>query len=473
VISGEFHYESVKGISGEFHYESLAKMPQIRPLNMKFIEENPLPRFLIAILLMPLAVGCQSEIAKWSFAAAVLEAEAGNLDAAIPKMKEAAAIIGDQPTWKLELAKQLAEVADPQSVQLCDEVLKSDWVTGNQDRRKYVMQLKSRGQQSVGDFGGALETCKKSMEDHVSRSVAELNELAYCRALADQELMLAMKDIDKAFAEMEDSRWQSGIYLPVATKTVIAIGLLAREMDTAEKRNALNLLNHQIEGLENDFEIVRTLVSQMVFSQIQFEFPLSEMAENQTRLERNRQDLFRGALASALTVRALLHQDLGHDTRCNDDRYRVQELGFDASVLSAQMPDRFQSFDWLGMAMMVLDTRGFIIGKLPWTRVSVATTDIPQDASFRLGSFKEAIANLDLAVEAVRVMRVAMEQSVIHSSQNFVAETKEYLRSLQRNEAVLLYHRMLVQKRQGNTEAAALDEQRIRELGFKPDERLF
>ncbi len=431
-------------------------------------------RFLIAIaLLIPLATGCQSEIAKWNFAAAVLEAEAEDLNAAIPKMREALAIIGDQPTWKLELASHLADIGDPQSVQLCDEVLGSAWVTGDQNRRKSVMHLKSRGLQSIGDFEAALENCKKGMEDHVSRSIVELNELAYHRALADQELMLAMKDIDKAFSEMENSRWQSGIYLSMATKTVIAIGLISREMDTVQKRKALNLLNHRIERLEVDFETMRSLVSQILFVQIQTEFPLNELSENQTRLARNRQDTFRGELASALTVRALLQQDLGHDQRCNDDRYRVQELGLEASALAVQMPDRFQCFVWLEMAMMVLDTRGFIVGKLPWSGTSVALTEIPQDPSFRSGSFSEAITNLDLAVEAVQSLRSAMEQSVFNSSQFSVAATKNYLKSLHRNEAVLLYHRMLVQNRQGNTEATAVDEQRIRKLGFTPDDRLF
>ena len=86
---------------------------------------------------------------------------------------------------------------------------------------------------------------------------------------------------------------------------------------------------------------------------------------------RNNQDLIRAGLVSLLTVRALVFQDLGRQQAANADRFRVRELGYDADRLAENLPGKFACLDLLNNATTYLDTRGYVLGLLPWDDAAV------------------------------------------------------------------------------------------------------
>jgi hypothetical protein len=204
-----------------------------------------------------------------------------------------------------------------------------------------------------------------------------------------------------------------------------------------------------------------------------------------------------------LVTRALLHQDLGDHEACNQDRFRVQELGFDSNELVGQLPSEQQCLMALEQATTFLDTRGFIMGLLPWQTVEFERMnaggeeassmklnelrvvlddeedpfeDPPSQQStaqrLRSSSYAQALFDMDLAVAAVETWRLTMASPLYNSPDNPVNQMKKRQQDLRYTHAVLLYHRMLIHRRQGNDEATELDEQKILELGFVPDERL-
>lgn len=421
--------------------------------------------YSFAVIACCFASGCQSETAKWEFARALVAEESGDSANAINRMQAALAKAPNDVTMKLELARVLAENGNRQSLALCDEVLAAH------PNRKPALFRKSSCQQHFGEFEQALATYKLILADHVKRDRSELNNLAYYRALANRELTLAANDIETAIDEEEENRFPSGLYLSLRVKAAMAIGLTSRHL--ARQRQVLKLLTLQINGLESDYAKFQAIFSLTVFAQIQTEFPLAEGTEQETELIRINQDLIRAGLVSLLTVRALLYQDLGRPQSANTDRLRVRELGYQANRLAEKLPDKFACLDLLNNATTYLDTRGYVLGLLPWDNAAINDLELGSDSPARVSSYQESLADLDLAVSSAETIRVAIEESLYNIPQLSVMDVEQIDRDMRHTAAVLLYHRAQVHERAGKSRRAARDRQAIQSLGFDPAENLF
>ena len=457
---------------------------------------------LLFCLALGLVTGCQSELAKWEFAEAQLQAEFGDRVAAIPWMKRAVEQTSDDPYLTLQLAGELAELGDPESVQICDRVWAKLGANHSVDFRKYVQQSKIQCQQKSGDFVGALVSYKEFLTDHVSRDDNELNTLAYCRALAKQELRLAEANIERALEAFRNvPGWENAQLLSAQAKTSVAIALLARELDhqaklptqkaasppiatTKRLTQAINFLEFQIE----EYEI---LIQQLSA------FPVDE--------ERDRS--FKHALAMLLTVRALIYQDQGDSVACNQYRYRVKqlELGLDADQIVVALPAVDNCLALLQISSMYLDTLGFIQSQMPWKdptgvwnpsnpmyesrielnpKVAADATATAEPAVQRsqvsqrknygfYSTYDESLRNMDLALEAVKIRRMALCGQPFNRADYPIPEVRRLQVEAKKNEATLRYHRLLIYQRQGETKLAEQEEQAILKLGFVPSDRLF
>ncbi len=406
-----------------------------------------------------LVSGCGTEYAKWEFARGLMAEESGDFSEAIARMKAATAQAPADIGLKLELARALAEQGDDESLVLCDEVL------AEFPNRKSAIWSKAICQQHLGDFVGALATYKRILADHVKLDKTELNNLAYFRALANRELYLAANDIELAIDKEEANRWPSGLYLPLRTKAAMANGLVSRYLN--RQADALDLLSNQIQDLERDYANFQAIISLTVFAQIQDEFPLAAKTEQDSELLRNNQDLIRGSLVSLLVVRALVFQDLGRQQAANADRLRIRELGYDADRLAENLPGKFACLDLLNNATTYLDTRGYVLGLLPWNRILSKKSE-PRDSLTRVSSYQESLADLDMAVRAAETIRFAIDGSLYNMPELSVADVKQTYRDIKRIEAVLRCHRAGVHQRAGRLERAELDRQAIQALGFEP-----
>ncbi len=418
-------------------------------------------------------VGCQSETAKWEFARGLNLADAGEVDSGLALMKQAVADAPGSLQMNLELARVLAEQGDRESVRLCDELLNGQQDSGRKltlNQRKLVLNYKAQCQQELGDFEQALVTHKLSIADSLARGSTELNNLAYFRALANRELMMATKDIEKAISGQAE-RGGPDLYLPLTVKAAMSIGLISRLVDRQEQ--ALETLSNMIDEIESDYANVREFVSLTLYWQIQDQFPLDASGEKKTREARNQQDIIRGILAALYTVRALLYQDLGREAECNSDRLRMRDLGFEETELAKSLPNKYRCLDSLQSAMAYLDTRGYLLSLLPWDETGFDQSLSEEDPRFRIGSYQKALADLNLALASTRMMKAALDGGVYNLQEYTPAMVAAMKSSVARTEAVILFHRMKTHRRQRRDAAAQADADEIRQLGFDPDSNLF
>jgi tetratricopeptide (TPR) repeat protein len=436
-------------------------LPAVRAL----LRGKRLP-LVIALFAMIGLSGCGDEASKWEYAKGLNLYEAGNLKAAAEHVERAVKNCPDNLRMKLGFSEILSQLGDARSIDYCDEVL------ALMPNNEAALFQKSLCLQQFGQFDAALDTYKKVLSRRLNRTIQERNNLAYYRALAKRELMLAATDIEKAIDEEEQKRWPSGIYLPLTVKSNMANAIVSRRL--GRQKRPLRKLTQQIGDLEKDYGRIRNLMSLTVFAQIQTEFPLSAKTEKETHLIRNNQDLLRGCLASLLTVRALLFQDLEKFDCSNADRLRVRELGYDSDELASQLPGEQDCLNALEIAMTYLDTRGYILGLLPWDDAGFESDGIARtDPRFRVSSYQEAIEDLDYAVEAAMTLRLGWNSQLANLPENPVELVEQNKKRVMRTEAVILYHRLLVHERASNVQASEKDQKRIETMGFQPGPHLF
>lgn len=423
---------------------------------------------LAAINLLIFGVGCSTEPAKWTFARGTLELESGDPETGIALMRQAVEQVPSDPRMKLELALALAAQNDPESIALCEEVLKQDSASSALKRVAYHYQANCY--QDLGDFDSALRAHKKSIADNLARSSTELNNLAYFRALANRELMMATQDIEKAIDSQAQQGWPI-IYRPLSVKAMMACGLISRHFDGQQE--AIATLTQSIEEIESDFANIRELISLTVYQQIQDEHPLGQDADSELRVARNQQDVARGILASLYAVRALLHEDLGELDLSNQDRFRIRQLGFEEQPVMDSLPSKYECHTALESAMAYFDTRGFLLSRLPWDETGFLQAARQRDTRFRLGSYPSSLNDFELALQCTRTLKQALKSS-LYNLPEFSPEMIESMQeSVGRTEAVIVYHRMLAHQRAGEQELVREDEAAIRALGFDPDSNLY
>lgn len=411
-------------------------------------------------------VGCSS--AEWDHAAAMNEWESGNLPAAIEQLKSAIAKTSDNGQMKLTLARMYAENEQPDlGVALCDEHLE----TNPGAERAY--RIRAVCQQYLGNFEESLDDYQNGVASNVEKSSGELNNLAYFRALAKQELPKAARQIDEAINMRKQEPWGSKYLASMPIQSSIAIGLISRHVD--EQDMAIELLDARIEKYEDLWNRKSGLVNQLVAEMVAIDFPLTKETENQIDIARRDLEVTRNGLGLMLITRCLVNEDLGRHYEVDRDRHLIQDIGFEFEELLAALPDDLSCLEVLSDAWLYLDTRGFVLARLSWQSEDVQrwASKLKMNRVGLTSSYELALADLDLAVAAAELSYLA-SNSPLCNRYDIPGERVEALRrNGVRTIAVLRYHRMEAHLKAGNKAMAAKDESRIKTLGFEPDGRLF
>lgn len=125
--------------------------------------------------------------------------------------------------------------------------------------------------------------------------------------------------------------------------------------------------------------------------------------------------------------------------------------------LDVALRDANRALELTGKNAALLDTRGFI--------------------HFRRGAFESARADLNDAISLLEAERRPAAASAETKRRETTREDPREERRLRREQdhtlAVLLYHRLQILEELEAEVEAAMDRQRIRELGFEPSEKLF
>lgn len=168
--------------------------------------------------------------------------------------------------------------------------------------------------------------------------------------------------------------------------------------------------------------------------------------------------------------RSLALQHLGRHQEAIDDWKKLAELSQYGSAdqratvlnglayaralgnteLDEALSDVKTALELVGNNAEMLDTRGFI--------------------HYLRGDMDAAKRDMDAAVKG---LEANLQQA---QDTNRVVDQREFERQLElvrRNEAVIRYHRALVNDKVGQTEQAEKDRQRVRDLGYEPNEKLF
>jgi tetratricopeptide (TPR) repeat protein len=173
----------------------------------------------------------------------------------------------------------------------------------------------------------------------------------------------------------------------------------------------------------------------------------------------------------ALRLRASIHQALGNFDDAVDDWKQI--LGSEATNSIAARADAMNGLAYaqslanveieqgltlvdeamrlLGEDYAMLDTRGFLY--------------------YRLGDWERSLTDLDNAVEFAEAKYAATVPAIPQIADRRLK--KKFDRQQSQTLAVIRYHRSLVHDSRRDFEKAEADRQRVRELGFEPNESLF
>jgi tetratricopeptide (TPR) repeat protein len=422
------------------------------------------------IALAPLSMhGCGPEWARWDAAQARHYFRAGETEDALYQLRTAARKSPRDPMVKLTLATSLIEDNQPkEGLRLANEVLEVYPTNGA------AMQVKANSQQRMGNFEGGLETYLKydSTLNVFVRRAESLNNIAYFRGLAKKDLHLAKRDIEDTIANTAACPWDGGQGIDLPYRATVVASLVGRCCDLQE--TILPVLSQLIDELADATSQRRKSLSKSVYDQAQDDFRGFKRNANDINLQRLKLRKLEKSLAALLTCRALLHQDLGNLRQCQSDREWVVRFGLDADEIAADFPPEKATVLELLTASTYLDTRGFVMSRLPWVKESELES-MPRSQQNFNGSYESAIRDLNVAILCSRVWLKSFESREynLHNSVEFFEDKPTVIKNAKRTIAVLLNHRMELHLRRGDSDLAEIDEKEICEYGFEPGPELF
>ena len=197
---------------------------------MKTVRETTITRLLIvsavaSIALVPMIFyGCGPEWARWDATQANSYFLQGETSDALYQLRDAIQKSPRDPVLRLTLAERLIDIKKPEeALELTNEVLEVYPDNAN------AYRIKSLSQQHQGDFQGALRTQLEYDELHATRrSFSNLNQIAYLRALANEDLHLAKRDIETVVATASQFlNWNDSEYLTYPVKATVVACLLS------------------------------------------------------------------------------------------------------------------------------------------------------------------------------------------------------------------------------------------------------
>jgi tetratricopeptide (TPR) repeat protein len=266
----------------------------------------------------------------------------------------------------------------------------------------------------------------------------QLNGLAYAMAVGTLDLEQGLAAVDEAL------RIVANVPAILDPASVIDFG---RAVTAQDAGNNLLALSHVSEARDSA-EAVLQRISQEPAAEQGGEVPRSLVLTNEL-------PSLRAHLAGILDLRARLCDELDKPEEAARDRQRKAELASNGNLAEANPYDLFAAIERVSECAGVLDTRGYLL--------------------YKLGALNAAYNNLQYSAEASEQVCRAMPE-MIESTKHFVVDIRKMQgdeRRQRRTCAVILYHRMLVLEAQGKQQAAEQDRQKIRDLGYEPDESLF
>ncbi len=438
-------------------------------------DDNPLARQLViagfsALLLLPLVTyGCGPEWARWDAAQAVIAYDRGDIDQAIFQLTTAVERSPRDPSLKISLAKKLIESGRGDEAEaLCDEILER--FPDNDP----ALITKANSQQAQGNFRLALDTFNLRARQRnwtISRRPDKLNERAYFRALAGVQLEDAKEDIDLACALVSQPSFGSLPWsLGLSQRSLAASGIIAMEIGMTQQ--AIPHLSDAIESLRRLLHESNTELNREIMDLVTQEYPpTQEKANGQNEFR----DLIRASeetMATLLTVRALAYQQLGLDDLCNQDREEVRSMSLNSDRIAAALPEEIECIDTIQISSAFLDTRGFIIGLMPMGS-HTATIEL-KDESIRVsGSFEDALRDLNQSIFAFEVFENSLKSNIHNHAEGSVQDPVAAQKSIGKQKAVLLYHRLVVREKSGDADGAREDAKAIKALDCRPGPHLF
>lgn len=447
---------------------------------MKKSQEPLLTRVLLvagycAVLVIPLmAYGCGPEWARWDAAQAMMAHEQGNVEGAIDQLTAAVEKSPRDPSLKLSLAEKLIESNQPfRAERMCDEILKRF------PDHDAALIRKVNSQQAQGNFGKALDTFKQRAKARswlISDSYLKLNERAYYRALANQELENAKDDIDAAISKIARSSLGTLDHsVTIIERSLVASALIGRQIGLADQ--AVNLLTPRINFVRAAAHEQAIMLNAAVIEQSSIDVSPTEEDTRVYNALRSTLRLLEKTLALMLTTRALCYQDLARTGSLSNelsyqDRAEVKSLGLDSDAIATKLPGDNECIYELMNAHSLLDTRGFVVMRLQQQKIGLKEAELMESQAGDQQRFKTALADFNQSIFAYRVLAESLGTKVHNHIENTLDPTMMKLR-IPRNKAVLFYHRMLLLELMGESAAAEKDRLRVRQLGFEPGWHLF
>ena len=437
----------------------------------------------VAVLFLPLVMyGCGPEWARWDSAQAVIAYDEGDIEQAIFQLSTAVERSPRDPSLKINLARKLIESRRGREAEmLCDEVL--DRFPDND----VALVVKAQSQQSQGKFLKALKTFNLRAQQRnwlIGNSPEKLNERAYFRALAGVRLEEAKKDIDAATEivgkfSFGSWRFRPGFY----HRSLIASAMVACKIGMAQE--AIDQLTPTVQQLRQVINDLELELNELIINDTIESFPPEQTQSHQHDDVRALLREFEYTLSTILTVRAYGWQTLDAQALCDQDRAEVRSMALDADEILESLPGDRELISTIQLTSAFLDTRGYIVGLMPQTGKTeeLSEFEIGEDVfgdeyddsnkvKFSL-AFNTSLKDLDQSIFAIEVFRKSLESDIHNHVDGPVQDVVSLRKEVSRNQAVLLYHRMVIRKRSGDEKAALEDAAAIRELGHVPGEHLF
>ncbi len=415
------------------------------------LKQLVVPFVFVALVAIPiLYYGWNSEMARWTAARAEILYRNGEVPSAISMLKKAVERAPHNVDLQLLLAGKLM------SHQQADQALAiiDDAIARSADPQP-ALRSKAECLVYLDRSSEALATLK-SLSDYVTSldfdEPERLNELAYFRALAGEELESAKDNIDKAIQSLQiRTWWLDGFPMPLLDQTILAATMIARRVD--QPMIVLKMLNERIDVNADLIAKLDQESSSFVYRCMSEGFPIKPQYEQDVKTIQQTKYSARQVLSLLLSVRALVWQDLGRQEDALVDRRRIVTLGFDATNLVDQIPDDWTLLYVMYVGAMYLDTRAVV-------------------SHARQPGSAEALRDVDAAVLAMRLLELT-DRSALQNSIRDNRGNQFDAMQLRRQEATLRMHRAKVLLRRGQIEQAEQDFQRIEELGFDRRQMLF
>ncbi len=427
----------------------------------KIDRKNPWPTRLVimaitALVGLPLAFyGCQSEGLHWRMAALAERYRLGDRESAI----DAAWQLHREHTDNLSIARMLADwLVDSgkseKALEICHALSE---IFPNNSR---LNQIRIKALMHLERYAEALDVIKQNNKlIPISAMRSEMfrrNELAYVRALADQEIDRADADIsgilaslEKSWATMAGSRTSAEVLLPVIASIIYlegekfyeAVSVLSAEIEMQNMIAAT--IQQQTRSIQHDRLDLwlggTRFPGQVMDSAV--DLPDSKLTESQNHL----------ALLYALRAKAW--QEMDNQNERNNDISRVLQLDADPQELLNSLPS------------------GKLAGQHLLPSLS-ATTDTRACVRLRQGRVLAALRDVDAAIIGARAYLVAVRQYRYHELDPIMTDEVQFVEYFderpKKSLAALLYHRSWFNQSIGRSELVSKDLNEIRELGYEP-----